>query len=88
MRTFTKTAPRRPSLAKLQFAMDRLLGEQISDIQRVFYFWINVHRPNYILKQGHEDPLPVETIAQLRNVPKPDFLEAGLLGLAKARAKR
>ena len=66
----------------------QLLGEHITDVMRAYYFWNNLHSPSYFLKQEDGKGVPPNMVAQLRNIPKSDFLKAALLGFAQNKGVR
>lgn len=64
------------------------LGEQMSDVQRVFSMWQNIHHDNRFL-EGSEFLRKLDkaqVLAQLRQVRKRDFLAAGLISIVQARS--
>lgn len=63
------------------------LGEQVSDVQRVFILWTNIHVPEYFDSSTFKDKLSPQVVQQMRSIKKPDFLEAGLLGLVETRLR-
>lgn len=64
------------------------LGEQISDVQRAFCAWNDLHHPERyysgVIKRDSSDAW----FAKMRQIKKEDFLEVALIGLVQARARR
>jgi len=63
----------------------KLLGERISDFQRVFFFWLSIHEPK--LPNPLKDHLSAEQIDQFRLVEKREFLKRSLLAIAETRVR-
>ena len=63
----------------------KLLGEQISDFQRVFFFWLSIHETD--LHNPLKDLLSADQVDQFRLVEKREFLKRCLLAIAATRTR-
>lgn len=58
-----------------------LCGEQASDEEQAFNWWLHIHRTDRLTERGKKvvaDTFPVDALAQLRTVSKSEFFEAFL----------
>lgn len=67
-----------------------LLGEQGSDLINAFNLWQALHKPEIFLEGANpiEKSFSVQQRDHLRQVKKPDFLKAALLGSAQRRTTK
>ena len=63
----------------------QLCGERESEEESIFVHWISLHRPHLLTEEGGKrliDRIPVQSVKQIRTLPKPEFFQ----GLKHARA--
>jgi hypothetical protein len=67
-----------------------ILGERMSDHERVFMLWTRIHGGDVLKKYGEDAEskgATAETVEKLRRVDKEKFLELGLVIAAQLRGK-